>query len=155
MIAAACAQVGERALVCAGWTDFSNVPQFDHVKVVGAVNYATIFPACRAVVHHGGAGTVAAALRAGVPQLVLWTLPDQPSFAAHLKQLGVGRGRRFSTTTAASLGKDLRRVLTPAHRTRARDVAARMSTPAQSAAAAADLLERYAQAAARGDGDAD
>ena len=37
------------------------------------VNYAAIFPACRAVVHHGGSGTTATGLRAGVPQLVLWT----------------------------------------------------------------------------------
>ena len=75
MISAACAQLGERALVCAGWTDFSDVPHFDHVKVVGAVNYAAIFPACRAVVHHGGAGTTAAGLRAGVPTLILSTGP--------------------------------------------------------------------------------
>ena len=40
MISAACAQLGERALVCSGWSDFSDVPHFDHVKVVGAVNYA-------------------------------------------------------------------------------------------------------------------
>ena len=40
MISAACAQLGERALVCAGGTDFSDVPHFEHVKVVGAVNYA-------------------------------------------------------------------------------------------------------------------
>ena len=73
MISAACAQLGERALVCAGGTDFSHVPHFDHVKVVGAVNYAAIFPACRAVVHHGGSGTTAAGLRAGVPTLILWS----------------------------------------------------------------------------------
>ena len=35
MISAACAQLGERALVCSGWSDFSHVPHFDHVKVVG------------------------------------------------------------------------------------------------------------------------
>ena len=56
MIGAACAQLGERALICAGWSDFSHVPDFDHVKVVRAVNYATAFPGCRAVVHHGGSG---------------------------------------------------------------------------------------------------
>ena len=72
MIGAACAQLGERALVCAAASDFSDVPHFEHVKVVGAVNYAAIFPACRAVVHHGGAGTTAAGLRAGVPTLILW-----------------------------------------------------------------------------------
>ena len=79
MISAACAQLGERALICSGGSDFSDVPHFDHVKVVGAVNYAATFPACRAVVHHGGAGTTAAGLRAGVPTLILWTMPDQQS----------------------------------------------------------------------------
>ena len=39
------------------------------------MNYAAIFPACRAVVHHGGAGTTAAGLRAGVPTLILSTGP--------------------------------------------------------------------------------
>ena len=48
MIAGACAQLGERALVCSGGTDFSDFPHAEHVKVVGVVNYATIFPACRA-----------------------------------------------------------------------------------------------------------
>lgn len=53
-------------------------PQLDHVKVVGVVNYTKIFPACRAVVHHGGSGTTAAGLRAGIPSLILWTAGDQP-----------------------------------------------------------------------------
>ena len=97
MISAACAQLGERALVCAGGSDFSDVPHFDHVKVVGAVNYAATFPACRAVVHHGGAGTTAAGLRAAVPTLVLWTMPDQAIWGAQLKRLKVGSGRRFSS----------------------------------------------------------
>jgi UDP:flavonoid glycosyltransferase YjiC (YdhE family) len=145
MISAACAQLGERALIGAGGTDFSDVPHFDHVKVVGQVNYAAIFPACRAVVHHGGAGTLAACLRAGVPQLILWTLPDQPFFAAQLKRLKVGAGRRFSTTTEKSLVADLRRILAPQYLTRAREIAPRMSKPAESAVAAADLVENFAR----------
>ena len=44
MIGAACAQLGERALVCAAGTDFSHVPHFEHVKVVGAMNYAAALP---------------------------------------------------------------------------------------------------------------
>ena len=108
------------------------------------MNYAAIFPACRAVVHHGDAGTLAAALRAGVPQLILWTLPDQPSFAAQLKRLKVGSGRRFSTTTEKSLVADLSRILAPHYLTRAREVATRMTKPAESAAAAADHLENFA-----------
>jgi UDP:flavonoid glycosyltransferase YjiC (YdhE family) len=145
MIGAACTQLGERALVCAGLSDFTDVPQFEHVKVVGAVNYATIFPTCRAVVHHGGAGTTATCLRAGVPQVVLWTFFDQPLVGAAVKRLKVGTARRLSTTTQQSLVADLRRILAPQYLTRARELATRMTQPAESVAAAADLVEDFAR----------
>ncbi|OSC23996.1 glycosyltransferase [Mycobacterium vulneris] len=141
-ISAACAHLGERALVCAGWSDFSDVPHFEHVKVVDAVNFTTIFPTCRAVVHHGGSATTAAGLRAGVPTLILWfSVQDQPMWAAAVERLEVGAGRAFSESTAASLVTDLRSILTPQCMSRAREVAAQMTTPAQSVASAADLLE--------------
>ena len=144
MIGAACAQLGERALVCAGWTDFSSVAQLDHVKVVGAVNYATIFPRCRAVVHHGGAGTTAAGLRAGVPTLILWMADVQVIWGAAIKRLKVGTSRRFSSATEQSLVTDLRTILGPVYVRRAGEIATRMSTPAASVAAAADHLEKFA-----------
>jgi UDP:flavonoid glycosyltransferase YjiC (YdhE family) len=145
MIGAACAQLGERALVCAGWSDFTGVPYFDHVKVVGAVNYAAVFPACRAVVHHGGAGTTAASLRAGVPTLILSMDPNQTLWGAQVKRLKVGTGRRFSTTTRESLVADLRTILAPQYSTRAREIATRMTRPTESVATAADLLENFAR----------
>ncbi|MBB3606922.1 UDP:flavonoid glycosyltransferase YjiC (YdhE family) [Mycolicibacterium sp. BK556] len=145
MIAGACAQVGERALVCAGWTDFSDVPEFDHVKVVGAVNYATIFPACRAVVHHGGAGTTAAGLRAGIPTLVLYMADVQMIWGAAIKKLKVGSSRKFASATEKRLVKDLRTILAPDYRTRARELGARMIRPADSVTRAADLLEDFAR----------
>jgi UDP:flavonoid glycosyltransferase YjiC (YdhE family) len=141
MIDAACAELGERALICAGGSDLSDAPHSDHVKVVGPVNYAEIFPACRAVVHHGGAGTTAASLRAGTPTLILWTTGDQPLWGARIKQLKAGTARRLSTTTRESLIADLRRILTPEYVTRARQVATRMTEPAESVANTADLLE--------------
>ena len=145
VISAACAQLGERALVCSGWNDFSDVPDFDNIKVVDAVNFAAIFPACRAVVHHGGSGTTAAGLRAGVPTLILWTEFDQPMFAAGVQQLKVGTGRQFAATTLDSLVADLRSILTSECATRAREVAAQMTDPAKSIANAADLLEETAR----------
>ncbi|GFG73653.1 glycosyltransferase [Mycobacterium botniense] len=145
MISSACARLGQRALVCAGSTDFRALPHLEHVKVVGAVNYAAIFPACRAVVHHGGAGTLAAGLRAGVPQLILWTLPDQPFFGAAVKRLRVGTARRFSTTTEKTLVADLRKILAPSYLARARQIAAQMTPSGKSAAAAADLVEDFAR----------
>ncbi len=145
MIGAACAQLGERALVCAGSSDFSDVPHFDHVKVVGAVNYAAVFPACRAVVHHGGAGTTAASLRAGVPTLILSMDPNQMFWGARVKRLKVGTARRISDTSLESLVADLGRILAPQYVTRARELATRMTKPAESVANTADLLENFAR----------
>jgi UDP:flavonoid glycosyltransferase YjiC (YdhE family) len=145
MIGAACAQVGERALVCAGWSDFSNVPHFEHVKVVSAVNYAAVFPACRALVHHGGAGTTAAGLRAGVPTLILWMADVQLIWGAAVKRLKMGKARRFSSTTEKSLVADLRTILAPQYLARAREIATRMTEPAKSVTAAADLVEDFAR----------
>ena len=77
------------------------------------MNYATVFPACRAVVHHGGAGTTAAGLRAGVPTLILWMADVQVIWGAAVKRLKVGTARRFSTATEKSLVADLRTILAP------------------------------------------
>jgi UDP:flavonoid glycosyltransferase YjiC (YdhE family) len=145
MISAACAQLGERALVCSGWSDFSHVPHFENVKVVGTMNYAAAFPACRAIVHHGGLGTTAAGLRAGVPMLIFWTAPDQAIWAARVKRLKVGSGRRFSAITQKSLVADLRTILDPQYVARAREIAPQMTKPAESVANAADLLEKLAR----------
>jgi UDP:flavonoid glycosyltransferase YjiC (YdhE family) len=147
MISAACARLGERALVCAGATDFSQIAIPDHVKVIGMANYATVFAASRAVVHHGGSGTTAASLRAGVPTLILWSTADQPYWGNQLKRLKVGTARRVSKTTRESLVADLRRILAPEYATRAREIAARMTSPAKSVSKAADLFEAAASQA--------
>lgn len=145
MITSACAELGERALICSGVSDLTQIPTGDHVKAVSAVNHSTVFPACRAVVHHGGPGTTFAGIRAGVPSLVLAISVDQPLWAAVINQLEVGIGRHFSETTPDSLVADLRSVLDPRYVTRTRAVAARMRTPAESASAAADVLEDAAR----------
>ncbi|WP_331710659.1 glycosyltransferase, partial [Mycobacterium scrofulaceum] len=145
LISAACEELGQRALVCSGKTDFSGAPHFDHVKVVGAVNYAAVFPACRAVVHHSGAGTTAAGLRAGVPTLSLWSMSDQKIWAGQVDRLKVGVARPFSKTTRESLVADLRQVLSPDYASRARELAARMTKPTDSITKTADLLEDFAR----------
>ncbi|RAV13559.1 glycosyl transferase family 1 [Mycolicibacterium sp. GF69] len=145
IISAACAQLGERALVCAGWSDFSDLPHSGHVKVVGAVNFAAILPTCRAIVHHGGSGTTAAGLRAGVPTLILWMDATCSIWAAQLKRLKVGAGRRFTSTTQQSLVADLRKILNPQYVARAREISTRMTKPEESVTMAADHLENFAR----------
>ena len=144
VISAACAQLGERALIYSGSNDFTQVPRFDHVKIVGALNYAAVFPACRAVVHHGGAGTMAAGMRAGIPSLILWFWLDQPMWADGLTRLKTGSGRQFHASTLDSLVADLRSILTPERVDRAREVAGQMTQAAQSVASACDLAEAVA-----------
>jgi UDP:flavonoid glycosyltransferase YjiC (YdhE family) len=141
LISAACAQLGERALICAGGSDFRHIPHFDHVKVADDINHAAIFPMCRAVVHKGGAGTTAAGMRAGIPTLILWMGADQPIWAAQVKRLKVGSARSFSSTTRESLAADLRAILAPRYVTRAREVATHMIKPTASVSTTADLLE--------------
>lgn len=144
MIAEACNVLGERALIYSGAGGASPTPYHDHVKHVGLVSYSEILPLCRAAVHHGGAGTTAAALRAGIPMVVLWDVADQPLWAAQVVRMKVGSARRLSTTTLESLVAHLRRILAPPYVTRAREIATRMTKPDDSVTAAADLLENAA-----------
>jgi len=144
MISAACGHLGERALICSGSTDFTDTPRGDHVKVVGAINYSAVLPNCRAIVHHGGAGTTAAGLRAGLPTLSLWTFRDQSIWGAQVKHLKVGASRSFSTTTRESLISDLQQILAPEYAARARELATRMTTPAESVSHCADFVENFA-----------
>jgi UDP:flavonoid glycosyltransferase YjiC (YdhE family) len=147
MVIAACAQLNERLLICAGPNDFSEFDHFDHVKFVDAVNHAAVLPGCRVAIHHGGAGTTAAAMRAGVPSLVLWLWLDQPAWGAGIQQLNIGSAQRFSDVTQQSLTAQLTSILTPDYRTRARNIADEMISPHESASYAGDLVEGVAQAA--------
>lgn len=70
-----------------------------HVRHHDFVSLSEILPHCRAVVHHGGIGTTAAAIAAGIPQLVMPLSHDQPDNAARVKRLNLGDSllpRRFS-----------------------------------------------------------
>jgi UDP:flavonoid glycosyltransferase YjiC (YdhE family) len=145
LISDVCGELGERALICAGFSEFDDAGTTAHVKVVAAVNHAAVFPSCRAVVHHGGAGTTAAGIRAGVPTLVLWVAAEQPLWGKQVERLGIGASRRFSASTRDSLLTDLRAVLAQQIADRARLLATRMSPPSGSVAAAADLLEETAR----------
>ncbi|GAY17450.1 glycosyltransferase [Mycobacterium sp. shizuoka-1] len=143
MITAVCAELGERALICSGVWDIpeASSPQ---VRIVRDVNHSAVFPKCRAVVHHGGAGTTAAGLRAGMPTLILWISAEQPLWATRITTLGVGVSERFSVATPDSIRAGLQTVLAPQFRHRAGMLGAQMTTPQQSVTAAADLLEAAA-----------
>lgn len=97
----------------------------DDVLTVGEVPHHWLFPQMAALVHHAGAGTTGAGLRAGVPVVPVPVLADQPWWASRLVRLGVGPDvlpyPRFSAPRLVSLVS--RAVNDPAHQRRARAVA--------------------------------
>ncbi|MEU4512308.1 nucleotide disphospho-sugar-binding domain-containing protein [Nonomuraea wenchangensis] len=78
----------------------------DGVLVIEEASHEWLLPRVAMAVHHGGIGTVAAALRAGVPQVVRPFLGDQPFWAGRLHHLGVAPapvpGRRLTPAALAS-----------------------------------------------------
>jgi UDP:flavonoid glycosyltransferase YjiC (YdhE family) len=142
MITEACAELGERALIYSGATGSEPIPHADHVELVGQINYTTTLPTCRAAVHHGGAGTTAASLRAGLPTLILWDVADQFIWANQVKRLKVGSAKRLSNITRKSVVGRLRKILAPDCVARAREIGPRMTNPAVGVVTAADLLEQ-------------
>jgi sterol 3beta-glucosyltransferase len=83
-------KAGQRSVVASGWGGLkaSEVP--DDIFMINMVPHDWLFPRVSAVVHHGGAGTTAAGLRAGKPTIVCPFLGDQPFWGRIVEQLGVG-----------------------------------------------------------------
>lgn len=90
LVLAALARTGQRAIVLSGWGGLhqDNLP--DSVHFVDSVPHSWLFPRVAAVVHHGGAGTTAAGLKAGVPSIIIPFFGDQPFWGRRVADLGVG-----------------------------------------------------------------
>src|SRR4051794_22699017 len=119
-------RAGVRAVVQSGWADLG--PAGDDVLVVGDLPHEWLFPRTAALVHHAGAGTTAAGLRAGVPGVPVPVLVDQPFWAARLHRLGVAPPPLpLRELTADTLTDAIRSCLDrPAYRHRATELARRI-----------------------------
>jgi sterol 3beta-glucosyltransferase len=86
----AATQANVRAVISTGWRgmDADDLPA--HIYRLDTAPHAWLFPKMRAVVHHGGAGTTAAGLRAGVPTAIIPFFADQPYWGQQIYRMGLG-----------------------------------------------------------------
>ena len=77
-------------MLLSDWNGLRTEALPESVFLTGSVPYSWLFPQMTAVVHHGGAGTTAAGLAAGVPSILAPFMGDQPFWAQRVHQLGVG-----------------------------------------------------------------
>ncbi|WP_379748672.1 glycosyltransferase [Massilia sp. GCM10023247] len=106
--------------------------------------HQAIFPRCRAIVHHGGAGTTQAATLAGKPSVIVAHISEQEHWASELRRLGItGRLARRRSLSAAGLARRIRQVLaTPAMTARAQEIGAGMREEDGVAEAVALIVRR-------------
>ncbi|HEY3560430.1 MAG TPA: glycosyltransferase [Kribbella sp.] len=131
----ACRERGRRVLLSRGWAELDLADDGKDCFVVGEINQQALFPRVAAVVHHGGAGTTTTAARAGVPQVVVPLIADQPYWASRVTTLGIGAAHDRSTPTVSTLSTALRTALAAETRTRAAKVGEAIKTDGATVAA--------------------
>ena len=120
--AEAAQRVGRRAILVTGPAMPPDLPQ--GVRAFPYLPYSQVFPRAAAVVHQAGIGTLAQALRAGRPQLIVPVAFDQPDNAQRAAALGLARVVPFQRVSVKRLTEELDRVLTtPGYGEKARAMA--------------------------------
>ncbi len=89
LVLSATEEIGCRAIVAAGWGGLVPAMRSPSIFAIGEAPHDWLFPRMAAVVHHGGAGTTAAALRAGLPSVVVPFMADQFFWGRILANRGV------------------------------------------------------------------
>ncbi|MCF1503698.1 glycosyltransferase [Afifella sp. H1R] len=104
----ALAAAGVRGILASGWGGLRADDLPENVLLIKEAPHHWLFPRMAAIVHHGGAGTTAAALRAGKPSLVVPFFGDQPFWGARVHAIGAGpkpipRGKLSAGRLAAAM----------------------------------------------------
>ena len=128
LVVEALKRTGQRAILLSGWGGLQKAALPDSVFMIESIPHSWLFPRVSAVIHHGGAGTTAAGLRAGVPSIVIPFFADQPFWGRCVEELGVGPAPiPRKELTAERLAKAVQAAVTDqAMRQRAADLGSRI-----------------------------
>ena len=142
----ALALTGQRGVIASGWGGLAQDDVPDTVYRLTSIPHGWLFPHMAAVVHHGGAGTTAAGLRAGVPSIIIPFMGDQAFWGRQVARLGVGTAPiPRKRLTASALASAIRETLeNSAMRSRAADLGARIRAET-GVQAAVEQIEGYAE----------
>jgi rhamnosyltransferase subunit B len=122
----ACRLLNRRGLLLSRFREQIPAGLPDSVRHFDYVPFGQLLPRAAALVHHGGIGTTAQGLRAGVPQLIMPLAHDQPDNADRVRRLGAGDWLAPSRFRGPAVADKLRRLLgVPAVAQACRQVAAR------------------------------
>jgi sterol 3beta-glucosyltransferase len=130
---------GVRGVIQAGWSELGS--RSTRSITIGEAPHEWLFPRMAAVVHHCGAGTTAAGLRAGAPTVGVPILGDQPFWAGRVAALGAGpRPVPYRKLTARGLADAIRAAVTdPAHRAAATALGTRIAAEDGAGAVVAEI----------------
>ncbi|KAI5211608.1 UDP-Glycosyltransferase/glycogen phosphorylase [Aureobasidium subglaciale] len=114
---------GVRALVSKGWGNLGGKDIPENVFLLGNVPHDWLFPRCSAVVHHGGAGTMAIGIALGKPTVVVPFFGDQPFWGEMVARAGTGPSPiRYKDLTAEKLASQITQALEPQVQDRAKEL---------------------------------
>jgi sterol 3beta-glucosyltransferase len=82
-------QTGNRGVILSGWSGVKSSSAND-LHYLESAPHDWLLPRCKMLIHHGGAGTTAAGLRAGIPNIVVPYMADQPFWARRVHAIGAG-----------------------------------------------------------------
>jgi sterol 3beta-glucosyltransferase len=80
----------QRAILFSGWSGLNKSDLPDSVLLVDSIPHSWLLPRVAAAIHHGGAGTTASGLAAGIPSVIIPFHGDQPFWGQRILALGVG-----------------------------------------------------------------
>ena len=82
-------QTNHRAIILSGWSQVRSQTT-EKILYLDSAPHDWLLPLCRMVIHHGGAGTTSAGLRAGIPNIVVPFTADQPFWGRRVHAIGAG-----------------------------------------------------------------